>query len=466
MMLRYKTILIFTAFTVLTSLTSFAQVSQKTEPGVELETISDTIKVSAVPFPSKRISKDKDSYYRIDIKEERTYNNPIARKILSGYKNRNLRSVLISWNTYFPPPINEFYKIIVEKSFRFPIVFFFLFIIVALMGNVLVVIGILFLSNRIMNYRYQQKIKLRFFYEQILTDLMLQTIDSTEAIRRLSKPAQKRNSNLLIEVMMDFQKSFRGDADRLITELYQTMNLGKISYNKTFAISFYKQVEGIRELTNMHPYHATEMIAIRLNDSNDIVRTEAQICYPHVNKELPFDFLNILEKPFSKWAQLNIYYFIKIHELPVPSFHTWLNSNNQNVVNFCLQMINHFQQQENSSHIVEKLVDPNDTIRTQAIKTCGDLHIFESKDVMRNFFSTETLQNKIEITKAYRNLGDESDIPFLTEIVRSDIVSLRLEACLTILSLGESGRSHLDELNHSMNNTLDPYIAHIQDPRN
>jgi hypothetical protein len=465
-MLRYITILHFAAFTVLTSLASFGQGSLGTEPKVALDSISDTIKVAAVPSPTKVISKEKDSYYRIDIKEERTYNNPFSRKILSGYKNRNLRSVLISWNTYFPQPLNEFYTIIVEKSFRFPIVFFFLFIIVALMGNVLVVIGILFLSNRIMNFRNKQRKSLRFFYEQILTDLMLQTIDSKEAMLRLSKPSQRKNSNLLIEVMMDFQKSFRGDADRLITELYQEMNLGKISYNKTFAISFYKQVEGIRELTNMHPYHATEMIAVRLNDSNDIVRTEAQICYPHVNKELPFDFLNILEKPFSRWAQLNIYYFIKIHELPVPSFHTWLNSNNQNVVNFCLQMINHFQQQENSSHIVEKLHDPNETIRTQAIRTCGDLHIFESKEIMRKLFQTETLQNKIEITKAYRNFGDESDIPFLTEIVRSDIVSLKLVACLTILSLGEPGRNHLDYLNRSMNNTLDPYIAHIQDSRN
>ncbi|MEI7829469.1 MAG: HEAT repeat domain-containing protein [Prolixibacteraceae bacterium] len=458
--------LLITAFPLLTSLDSFGQESKETIPVIAKDSLPDSLKVRAVQPVAKSASINEDPYYRIDIKEERTYNNVVSRKILSGYKNRNLRSVLISWNTLFPEPLNEFYTVIVEKSFRFPVVFFFLFIIVTLAGNVFVVIAMLFLSNRIMNYRNKQRTKLRFYYEKILTDLMLQAIDSKEAIRQLSKPSQRKNSNLLIEVMMDFQKSFRGDADRLITELYQEMNLGKISYDKTFAISFYKQVEGIRELTNMHPYHATEMIAIRLNDSNDIVRTEAQICYPHVNTELPLDFLNILEKPFSRWAQLNIYYFIKIHELPVPSFHSWLNSSNPNVVNFCLLMINLFQQQENSSYIVEKLQDPNESIRTQAIKTCGDLHLFESKEFMRKQFHKETLQNKIEITKAYRNFGDESDIPFLTEIVRSDVVSLRLEACLSLFSLGEAGRIHLNELNHSMNNTLNPYIAHIQDSRN
>ncbi len=458
--------MLFTAFSLLLSMASYSRDSRLMGQKVVLDSRSDSLIQKIVPATAGPISKNADSYYRIDIKDERTYNNAFSRKILSGYKNRNLRAVMISWNTYFPRPLNEFYAVIVEKSFRFPIVFFFLFIIVALAGNVLVVIGILFLTNKIMNYRVKQRERLRFYYERVLTDLMLQVIDSKEAIRQLSKPMQKRNPNLLIEVMMDFQKSFRGDSDRQITELYQEMNLGKISFDKTFALSFYKQVMGIRELTNMHPKHVAEMIAIRLNDSNDIVRTEAQICYPHVNKEFPFDFLNILEKPFSKWAQLNIYYFIKIHELPVPSFHTWLNSGNPNVVNFCLLMIDLFQQQENSSHIVEKLQDPNETIRNQAIRACGDLHLFESKVFMGKLFQTETLQNKIEIAKAYRNLGDDSDISFLAEIVRSNVVSLRLEGCLSLLSLGESGKNHLNELNHLMNNTLDPFIAHIQDSRN
>ena len=54
-------------------------------------------------------------------------------------------------------PLNEFYTSIIEKSFRFPFVFIFLALILAFAGNVLFVIAVLFITNRIMNFRVRQK---------------------------------------------------------------------------------------------------------------------------------------------------------------------------------------------------------------------------------------------------------------------------------------------------------------------
>ena len=265
---------------------------------------------------------------------------------------------------------------------------------------------------------------------------------------------------------MDFQKSFRGDSDRQIMELYQRMNLSKISYDKTYAMSFYEQVKGLRELTNMKHHQAIEMIVAKLNDPNDIVRTEAQICYPVANPETPFDFLSILEKPFSKWAQLNIYYSIKIHEMPVPSFDKWINSNNTNVVNFCILMIDLFQQQDNSQDIIRLLNAQDETTRNLAISASGNLHLFDSKEVMKNNFRMETLKNQIEITKMFNIIGDETDITFIEQIIQCEIIALRLESVRTLYNLGEGGRAHLTALNQSMNFVLSPYISHIQDNRN
>jgi len=208
------------------------------------------------------------------------------------------------------------------------------------------------------------------------------------------------------------------------------------------------------------------MIALRLNDPNDIVRMEAQICYPYVNSQSPFDFLDLLEKPFSKWAQLNIYYFIKIHELPVPSFNRWLSSGNVNVVNFCILMSELFQQQENAEELIQKLNYPNENTRNLAISACGNLHLFESKIVMKNNFRTETQKNQVQIIKSLNNMGDETDIPFLEEIIRSNVIILQLEACRVLYNLSDAGRVHLEQLNHSLNDKLSVYIAHVKDTRN
>ena len=363
-------------------------------------------------------------------------------------------------------PFESFYILVIDKAFQFPFIFFILALILILIGNVLSVIVVLFVTNLIMNIQSKRRKKLRDLYEKILTDLMLQVINTNEAIRILSKPELKGNSNLLIDVLTDFQKSFRGDSDRLIVELYQEMNLDRISYNKTFSISFYQQVIGIRELANMHPDSATEMIVSRLNDPINIVRTEAQICYPQVNRESPFDFLDILKKPFSKWAQLNIYYFIKIHDMPVPSFDKWLKSEHQSVVNFCILMIALFQQQENSSEIIHLLHSPHEATRYEAIRTCGELHLFECKQELIDSFPNEPLRNQIEIMKVFYNIGDESDFQFIESVLKRENIALRLEACRTMVNISAEGTNRLAHTNETMNFVLTPFIAHIKDPRN
>lgn len=444
---------------------AFAQVN----PARKLEADSvkaDSLRVSSSITKSLRQQEKEEAYYKIEIKEKRSNDNFWTKGILSGFNNRKLRTNLIGYRSYFPKPLDESYTILVEKAFRFPVIFFVLAITLAIAANVLLVIAVLFLTNLIMNYRKKKGKRLRSFYEKVLTDLLLQVTDTSEAIRQLSKAGLKKDYDLLIDVMMDFQKSFRGDSDRQIIALYQEMELGRNSYNKTFAVSFYKQIKGIRELTNMHPFHATEMIFSRLNDPNDIVRSEAQICYPHVNKENPFDFLGFLEKPFSKWAQLNIFYFIKMHEMPVPSFEKWINSGNPNVVNFCIRMIDLFQQQENSPHLIEQLKNSDESTRRLAINACGTLHVFESKNLLKQNFPTETVSNQLEIIKTFSFIGDATDIAFLGEVVQTGIISLRLEGCRTLFNLSDAGRSHLEELNLSMNFELSPFIAHVKDPRN
>lgn len=445
---------------------AFAQADLRSELRKDSTTRKDSLRVNNISTRSSRQQGKEEAYYLVEIDEARTNKNFWTKRVLSGFNNRKLRTDLLNNQRYLPKPLNEFYTLLVDEAFRFPLIFFIIAIAIVLAVNVLLVIGILFLTNIIMNYRKKKSRKVRAIYEKVLTDLLLQVIDTSEAIRHLSKPRLKKKYNLLIDVMMDFQKSFRGEADRQITELYQAMDLGRISYNKTFAISFYTQVKGLRELTNMHPLHAKEMLIARLNDPNDIVRTEAQICYPYVNKQNPFGFLSFLEKPFSRWAQLNIYYFIKIHEMPVPSFDQWINSANPNVVNFSARMIDLFQQQENSPYLIQLLQNSSEATRELAITACGNLHVFESKPILKINYPTESTRNQLEIIKTLSFIGDDTDIPFLEEVVQSGMISLKLEGCRTLYYLSEKGRIQLEKLNQSINGELSLFISHIKDPRN
>jgi hypothetical protein len=129
-------------------------------------------------------------------------------------------------------------------------------------------------------------------------------------------------------------------------------------------------------------------------------------------------------------------------------------------------MIALFQQHENSPQVIMMLQSVNEETRNQAIKTCGELRIIESKEMLKSIFPSETVNNQLEITKVFLPIGDETDITFLAGIARSEIIPLRLEACRTLYNLNEAGQSSLEELNALMNFALEPFIEHIKDPRN
>jgi hypothetical protein len=129
-------------------------------------------------------------------------------------------------------------------------------------------------------------------------------------------------------------------------------------------------------------------------------------------------------------------------------------------------MITLFQQRENSEEIIRLLDNPNESTRCEAIKACSELDLFESKPQLKKLFPTETLKNQIEILKTLRNIGDDSDVPFLEEILLTQEKSLKLETCRTINLISEASGNHLEVINQSMNFELTLYIAHIKDSRN
>ena len=72
----------------------------------------------------------------------------------------------------------------------------------------------------------------------------------------------------------------------------------------------------------------------------------------------------------------------------------------------------------------------------------------------------------MEIIKALKNIGDEQDFKFLELIVQFGTVSERIEACRSLYFVSDAGKERLVELNKKMDLELEPYVAHVTDPRN
>jgi hypothetical protein len=231
--------------------------------------------------------------------------------------------------------------------------------------------------------------------------------------------------------------------------------------------SFFKdKVQGIRELTNLYPQGAAEVIRDFVNHPNDLVRDEAQSSYIRLHPLQPFEFLRDLSSPFTLWTQLSVFNLFRMHQTRIPAFVDYLNSSNPNVRNFCLRMIIFFQQVENASEIIGLLDNSMEMTRFLAFRAVNDLRLYEGKEIIKKRYPGETGKNRLEIIKALRNIGTDEDFDFLEDIIRTGTVTEKTEACRSLNFMNSRGPERLQNLGKDADLAIDRYLAHVTDPRN
>ncbi len=396
-----------------------------------------------------------------------TLGNRMVLWILGDSNVYQLKQDLITYgDKHLPLLLRNAYTQAVEKTYSYPIALFFIFLIIVLLFNVLMVLLILYYSNQYKNRREKYICDYANLYEEVLRSYLFGEIDWENArlkLKKLNKPLKRR---VLASVLLDFQKNLRGGMDSQISMVYSQLNLQEDAVKLTRSGLYYKRVQGIKELTSLCPEKAEQIVAQYINSPNDMVRAEAQTSYIPLHPDKPFDFLRNLTSPFTRWTQINAFYLFRLHELPVPSFVDYLHSENPKVRNFCLRMITYFQQLENTEEIFSLLDSPMDSTRFLCIRAINDLRLFQGKELLKQKYSGETGKNRLEIIRAFKNIGDEYDFDFLESIIQTGTVSEKTEACRSLCLMNPAGEERLIFLARQDDNDLEKYLAHVTDPRN
>jgi hypothetical protein len=322
------------------------------------------------------------------------------------------------------------------------------------------------ISNTLKNQLERYHDLYQTMYERVMTGYIFQEYDLETTVHRLKKIDQKRNRKIFVSVLFNFQKNLSGDSDQKILDIFFRLRLDIDAIKKTNSISFYRQIVGLRELTNLYPSGALPVIEVHLNDDNDELRAEAQTSYVRLDYEEPFSFMKNLVKPFTRWTQLTAFYIFKLHKLPEPDFAEYLQSELYSVQNFSLRLITYFQQKEKAEDIIKLLDAKIEQTRFLAIKAIYELRIQEAKPFVKERFEKETYLNQLEIVKAFLHFGDVEDFDFLEKIIRGKDISLKIEACRSMYFMNSLGMNNLLRLNQEKELNLDPYIAHINESRN
>lgn len=436
---------------------------QKTNSSGQDSSATDTL---VVEKPTKQY-KDRTNTSSLTTKKEKHGKHSILSVFFTDEKIDALKNKLIKLGeNHLPRKIRPTYINAIRKAFDYSVFLVMGALIIFFILNIAFVLVTLNITVKKKNQKEKFERIYARMYEGVIMDYIFGNIPWETTLIKLKHINKRQNRRILISVLMNFKANFKGELEHFIPDIYMRLNLQQDSLRLAHSKHGYKKVMGIMELTHLHPEGARGMIDKLINDPHDYVRTEAQIAYVRLNSENPFGFFTKQERPFAKWAQLSVFHLIRINQLPVPSFAKFLSFNHINIRNFSLMMITFFQQLENVSEVIKMVECEIEETRFLAYKAINDLRLYDSRELIKQKFEKETTKNKLEILRAFRNIGDQDDFVFLEEVMKTGSISMKLEACRSIYYMGQESRERIIQQKNEEIPELELLLAHVMDPRN
>ncbi len=335
--------------------------------------------------------------------------------------------------------------------------------------TLVILLTIILLNRRRMQREKEQREYLMERYQQILMDYLFEQANRPVALEELQRIATNPfNRQILIDQMIDLSINLRGEIREDIRGLYLQLGLKKDSLRKANSRKWHKNIKGFRELAFMNIREATDRIAESLNSNNEVLRMEAQIAMVGLSEENPYQFLDLMEKPFSVWEQVTLHEMVTQHDLPVPPFRQWFGSTNLSVVIFALEMAGWFKQKEAGDEVIGLFDHKSEEVRRTAFRVSGDIGLSQALPLLVNRYGTESYANRVEILHTFEKLPDERYLDFLKMVLDTEEeVQLQILATKAMENTGEPGISKLIRLMKSKSEykNYQIIIRHVLDGR-
>lgn len=273
---------------------------------------------------------------------------------------------------------------------------------------------------------------------------------------------------VLIDQMIDLAVNLKGEIKEEIQQLYLRLGLKRDSLEKAYSRKWHQNVKGFRELAFMNIRDANNQILKSLNANNEILRMEAQIALVRLSDGNPYEFLHLLKKPLSLWEQVTLHEMQIQHNLDVPEFKQWFDSENITVVIFALEMVAWYKQRGVGKELIALFEHEDELVRNTAFKVCGEVGLKMVFPALVHRYPSESFKNKLEILTSFAKVPDEKYLKFLKSVLDTEEdVQLQIQATKAMENTGEPGISMLIKLMKSKSEykNYQIIIRHVLDGR-
>lgn len=367
-------------------------------------------------------------------------------------------------------PLKRYKNTILDTFQKSPILITILYVVIIYSIVTMIILLIIILANRTrLEREAKRKAELTEKYQELVMDYLFHADKRNELFRELDAIASDNfTRQILIDQMIDLSINLKGEIKETIKELYLQLGLNKDSLKKAYSRKWHKNIKGFRELAFMNIRDANDRIFESLNSHNAILRMEAQIALVRLSDDNPYHFLDYMEQPFALWEQITLHELVTQHNLSIPTFDQWFQSENLSVVIFALHMASWFKQKDSEERVIQLLYHPDEEVRYHAIQVCGELHLTGSLSHLREIYPEESFRNCLEILRTFAKVPDDQYLDFLKETLdKEEDVQLQIQATKAMENTGEPGISMLIKLMKSKSGFKDYQIIirHVLDGR-
>lgn len=273
---------------------------------------------------------------------------------------------------------------------------------------------------------------------------------------------------IVIDILIQYRKNFRGEVGDLLRKLYIDLNLTKDSFDKMASRKWERKIKAVVELTQMDIQISDVMILPLTISTNPSLRAAARNAYIQLSKNDPFKFFDIATDPISPWDQLELFKIITTtKDLAIPNFSRWISySTNKSIVSFCLKLISHYDQQSAIPSVMELLNNKDHKLRAEAINCLGKLSAEVAEEKFSSIYFTQPIICQLEIIKALGRISSGRRLDFLKqEFLFSTNFEIRMATARSIIKHNTpASRALIEELYETTYEENRRILNHCQNP--
>ncbi|HEY0896954.1 MAG TPA: HEAT repeat domain-containing protein [Sphingobacteriaceae bacterium] len=271
---------------------------------------------------------------------------------------------------------------------------------------------------------------------------------------------------LLVRELLDYHSNFTGRTADILKGIYLGLRLDHYARKKIRSCYWERQVEGIRELTQLWIRRDADMILKLGNSKNPTLRMEAQTSFVKLSSNDSFRFLDEARETILEWHQVVLFEVItKTRNVRIPSFGKWLSSPNDSVVILCLKLIDHYQQLDTIPQLIGLLQHRAVQVQEKAIRVLGKLEAETAEPYLYDLYPRSAVEVQAAILKAMGRIASGNYLEFLTGQAEAEDYGIRMAAMRSIREHGLRGAELLQSLFGQATLQNKAIINHVFDTR-